>query len=491
MTSQAPPEEPRLDVVSGNGPTPVHIQLVPFAEGPDPKPTLKEVVDRKMKEGQTMRIGRQVVREGQPTGRAANPLLQGVDVWFTSKVVSRNHAEMWLKDNQVYIKDIGSSSGTFLNKMRLSPSGKESRPYPIKEGDVVQFGIDYKGKQEDIYKSIVVKIQFYDQSWIVQQRKRANPVRFKNALTALLAATNPYGSTKTEEENAEDSQSTDCCICIGPIGPYQALFIAPCSHCFHYKCVGVLIAQSSMFQCPLCRQVANLAASVSMESLYDSADEQENRNREDHPVEMQPNRSGNDTDVEQARREEEDGAFPGDNTPRERNSQFGFVHGTVTPPTGRANEYGATLTAGLNRSTTTPAGATTDGSGSNGDEGVDSADEASHSVHQRAPVSREGTPEGSGKHAVARRARAGSNGNELGVSAGSSPNTPTKRRHSITNKLNAFLGRKAHNSSDHHLTAAVIAATSGTRNPGPFSTAKFASCASNAIVCIEAADADA
>ncbi|RKO87810.1 hypothetical protein BDK51DRAFT_13298, partial [Blyttiomyces helicus] len=57
----------------------------------------------------------------------------------------------------------------------------------------------------------------------------------------------------------------DCCICIGAIGPFQALFIAPCSHCYHFKCVNSLLSQSAMFQCPLCRQVANLAASVSMD----------------------------------------------------------------------------------------------------------------------------------------------------------------------------------------------------------------------------------
>ncbi|KAJ3123022.1 hypothetical protein HK098_002278 [Nowakowskiella sp. JEL0407] len=266
MTAVAPAPENHL--LSGQ----VHLQLLPHTENPDHKPTLKELIDRKLKEGTPIRIGRQVIKDGQVQGRAANPILSASDIWFTSKVVSRNHAEMWVKDGQLYIKDIGSSSGTFLNKMRLSPSGKESRPYPIKEGDTLQFGIDYKGKQEDIYKSIIVKIGFYDNSWMRQQKKNSNPVRFKQALKALLAATNPYANTK-DETVVDDGGSTDCCICIGAIGPYQALFIAPCSHCYHYKCVAGLLSVSQMFQCPLCRQVANLAASVSMESLYDSQDD--------------------------------------------------------------------------------------------------------------------------------------------------------------------------------------------------------------------------
>jgi hypothetical protein len=46
------------------------------------------------------------------------------------------------------------------------------------------------------------------------------------------------------------------------MAPFQALFLAPCSHCFHYKCVTTLLGVGFMFQCPTCRQVANLEASV-------------------------------------------------------------------------------------------------------------------------------------------------------------------------------------------------------------------------------------
>jgi len=52
------------------------------------------------------------------------------------------------KKKKLYFRDIGSSSGTFLNKLRLSPSGKESRPYLLRSGDVIQLGIDYHGKKE-------------------------------------------------------------------------------------------------------------------------------------------------------------------------------------------------------------------------------------------------------------------------------------------------------------------------------------------------------
>ncbi|KAJ3009773.1 hypothetical protein HKX48_007748 [Thoreauomyces humboldtii] len=256
----------------------VHVQLIPHSDVPD-RPAIGNVVERAFTEGMTIRIGRQVVKDGVVVeGKKA---AKERDVWFESKVVSRNHAEMWVKDGQIYIKDIGSSSGTFLNKMRLSPSTKESRPYPLKEGDLIQLGIDYKGKTEAIYKSIMVRIGFYDQSWVNQQRRKANPVRFRTALRMLLAAANPFATSSagggTVNPEDDSSGTVDCCICIGAIGPFQALFVAPCSHCYHYKCVHSILAQSAMFQCPMCRQVANLAASVSTDDLFgDNEDDDDN-----------------------------------------------------------------------------------------------------------------------------------------------------------------------------------------------------------------------
>ncbi|KAI8916527.1 hypothetical protein DFJ77DRAFT_460165 [Powellomyces hirtus] len=247
----------------------IRLQLIPHSDVMG-RPALGEVVERAFKEGMTVRIGRQVIKDGQPTVIKGQKQPQENDIWFASKVVSRNHAEMWVKDGQIYVKDIGSSSGTFLNKMRLSPSGKESRPYPLKEADLIQFGIDYKGKPDDIYKSIMVRIGFYDQSWVQNQRRKANPVRFRTALKMLLAAANPFASVNNDQAD-DESAGTDCCICIGAIGPFQALFVAPCSHCYHYKCVHSLLAQSAMFQCPMCRQVANLAASVSTDDLFENA----------------------------------------------------------------------------------------------------------------------------------------------------------------------------------------------------------------------------
>ena len=58
----------------------------------------------------------------------------------------------------------------------------------------------------------------------------------------------------------------ECCICLYCIAPFQALFIAPCSHVYHYRCLRPLLQQNYPgFSCPLCRTYSNLEDSVAVE----------------------------------------------------------------------------------------------------------------------------------------------------------------------------------------------------------------------------------
>lgn len=65
-----------------------------------------------------------------------------VNGFFDSKVLSRAHAEVWCENDRVYIKDVKSSNGTFINGTRLSPESQESEPAELHSDDVVDFGID-------------------------------------------------------------------------------------------------------------------------------------------------------------------------------------------------------------------------------------------------------------------------------------------------------------------------------------------------------------
>ncbi|KAI9003481.1 hypothetical protein DFJ74DRAFT_626270 [Hyaloraphidium curvatum] len=246
------------------------VTLFPFVDpSRSAKPVMFDPIVRTVGNGSRITIGRRVEPKGEDGKRREDgPFVTVEDgfIGYKSKVVSRSHAEIWVKDGQLYFKDIGSSSGTFLNRMRLSPSGRESRPYPLKDSDVIQLGVDYQNRPEDIYKAIVMRV-------LVQHpdgtKKQVNPVKLHAALKSLIAAASPLTN------RSDDPASTvDCAICLNCIAPFQALFLAPCSHCFHFKCIKPLIDQQGvMFLCPMCRQVANLEASVSSENLLEGFDE--------------------------------------------------------------------------------------------------------------------------------------------------------------------------------------------------------------------------
>ncbi|KAG2095089.1 SMAD/FHA domain-containing protein [Suillus discolor] len=77
--------------------------------------------------------------------------------YFDSKVVSRQHAEIWEDSGKIYIKDVKSSNGTFINGERLSSEGVESEPFELENHDIVQFGIDIIG--EDNKTTICHKVE--------------------------------------------------------------------------------------------------------------------------------------------------------------------------------------------------------------------------------------------------------------------------------------------------------------------------------------------
>jgi len=83
-----------------------------------------------------------------------------------------------------------------------------------------------------------------------------------------LGSSNKQNREEEEEEKEDpddDIHVDECCICLFAIAPFQALFVAPCSHTFHYKCLRPLLLNHPGFACPLCRNYADLDASVSLE----------------------------------------------------------------------------------------------------------------------------------------------------------------------------------------------------------------------------------
>lgn len=52
-------------------------------------------------------------------------------------VGSTNFAHLGVFTSQIYIRDVKSSNGTFVNAERLSGEGLESEPYELKSEDIV------------------------------------------------------------------------------------------------------------------------------------------------------------------------------------------------------------------------------------------------------------------------------------------------------------------------------------------------------------------
>lgn len=104
-----------------------------------------------------IRVGRYSEKDTAPDIRPNVP--SDAPVGFKSKVVSRRHCEFTFANNQWYVKDVKSSSGTFLNHIRLSQPGLESPRFPVKDGDIVQLGIDFKGGEEMIFRCVKIRLE--------------------------------------------------------------------------------------------------------------------------------------------------------------------------------------------------------------------------------------------------------------------------------------------------------------------------------------------
>lgn len=100
-----------------------------------------------------LRIGRQTNQKTVPT-----PL----NGYFDSKVLSRQHAEIYADRNgRVFIRDVKSSNGTFVNGMRLSPENKESEPRELREQDVLELGIDIVSEDQKtvVHHKVAAKVE--------------------------------------------------------------------------------------------------------------------------------------------------------------------------------------------------------------------------------------------------------------------------------------------------------------------------------------------
>ncbi len=135
------------------------IKLIPHQDPRSTRPSLAfPATSRTLPhEDCVIRVGRYSERDVNPNPPPNTP--SSAPVGFKSKVVSRRHCEFWCSHGQWYIKDMKSSSGTFLNHIRLSQPNIESKPFPVHDGDVVQLGIDFRGGEEMIFRCVKIRVE--------------------------------------------------------------------------------------------------------------------------------------------------------------------------------------------------------------------------------------------------------------------------------------------------------------------------------------------
>lgn len=131
---QVPPGQPVLYLLSLNGTFERKTIAVPFAP-------------------ESLRIGRQTNQKTIPTP---------TNGFFDSKVLSRQHAEIYAERNgKIYIRDVKSSNGTFVNGTRLSQENRESEPHELQTSDHLELGIDIVSEDQKtvVHHKVAAKVE--------------------------------------------------------------------------------------------------------------------------------------------------------------------------------------------------------------------------------------------------------------------------------------------------------------------------------------------
>lgn len=124
----------------------------------------------------------------------------------------------------------------------------------------MQLGIDFKGGEEVIFRCVKIRVEC-NRGWQKSLNSFNTSAHKKLFKSAGLAKS---GKPLRDSDAMSVNSSSECSICLNPVAPCQALFVAPCSHVWHYKCVRNLIHGPNWpnFLCPNCRFVADLEADV-------------------------------------------------------------------------------------------------------------------------------------------------------------------------------------------------------------------------------------
>jgi pSer/pThr/pTyr-binding forkhead associated (FHA) protein len=144
-----------------------------------------------------LRIGRQTNNKTVPTP---------TNGFFDSKVLSRQHAEIWADRNgKIWIRDVKSSNGTFVNGQRLSQENKDSDPHELREQDMLELGIDIVSEDQKtvVHHKVAARVEhagFYEPNSVMD----LNFGDFDASATSNLAGASlgqPMGQVRRSNSN--------------------------------------------------------------------------------------------------------------------------------------------------------------------------------------------------------------------------------------------------------------------------------------------------
>lgn len=177
-------------------------------------------------------------------GRSEQSYIDAKPIMYKSKVVSRVHAELVLREGKWFVRDAGSSSGTYLNNERLNWTCDDERDIvPLHSGDVLRLGADFKGGLLPQYRAVRLYV-LLDNGADIEKSEFLN-----SQLEKLKGVTN--------EENSDSMEK--CALCLDEMKTSDGLFMSPCGHLWHYRCIQEPLSRTyPYFTCLLCRKASFL-----------------------------------------------------------------------------------------------------------------------------------------------------------------------------------------------------------------------------------------
>lgn len=143
---------------------------------------------------------------GRPTS-SAGTVVSSANGLFANSMISRKHASIFMENSQVFVTDLGSSNGTYLNGILM----KSHVPYRLNDGDLLQFGLDDEEAAKRKETAVVIQIKLNDSkgnakaslNWTETGKRSFSPGRILQEARNILSKSSKSFSSSTDFGNPQ------------------------------------------------------------------------------------------------------------------------------------------------------------------------------------------------------------------------------------------------------------------------------------------------